>query len=430
MKVELKNEEKNVVLMEIEIPANEAQKEYDKAVKRVSERANIPGFRKGKAPRNVIESQYGVEAIKYEALDAILPNVISEVVNENKLDVITQPMLESYEFEPEKDLKLKIKVELKPDVTLGEYKNLTLEAEEFKHTDDAFDKALSDFLERQADLKDVTDRAIGEKDVCNINFDGYLNGEKIQGGQASNFTIDMAHSNFIPGFAEGLIGHNLNEEFDLNVTFPTDYHDKKLAGQPAVFKIKINKIQEKVLPELNDEFAKKVGNFDSVDALKDDIKAFLENTKKRENENIIRKTLFEKILETSSVDIQASMIDREAEELLREYKERLKTQGVDYDELMKNQDQEKVLSDIRKDAETRLRSSLVIDKIAKEENIKIDTKDFDAKLAQMQAMFKLDKDAMLNQIKSNPSIISGISQQILSEKVIEFLASNNTVNLK
>lgn len=430
MKVELKKEENNIVHMEIEVPKEEAQKAYDKAVRRISENANIPGFRKGKAPKAVIERNFGIDAIKYEALEALLPEVFNEVISENNLDIVTQPSVESYEFEQGKDLKLVAKAEVKPEVTLGDYKNMKLDVEEYKHPEGAFDKSLNSFLERQATLKDVTDRAANEKDICKIDFDGSVDGEKIQGGEGKNYTLDLAHSNFIPGFAEAIVGHNLNEEFDINVTFPETYHEKKLAGKPAVFKIKINQIQERVLPELNDEFAKKVGPFNNVDDLKADIQKFLDDAKKREDDALMKKAVFEKVLEGVKVDIQPSMIDREAQQLLNEYKQRLAAQGFSYDDVMKTQDEAKINEEIRKDAELRVKSSLVVEAIAKAEDIKIETSDFDSKLAEVQSMYRLDKDAMINQLKQNPAILTSISQQIMSEKVIDFLIKNNEINLK
>lgn len=430
MKTEIKREEHNLVRMEIEIPAEEVQKEYDMAVRKISQHANIAGFRKGKAPKNVIERQYGVDTIKYEAMESMLPYVFSQVIGENKLNVITQPAVEKYEFELGQPLKVTATVELKPEVTLGEYKDMTIEVDEYKHPDDAFEKSLNGFLERSATLQDVTDRKVKETDICKIDFDGYVDGEKLKGGEGNDYTLDLAHSSFIPGFAEQIVGHELNEEFDINVTFPEVYHEPSLANKPAVFKIKLNKIQERVLPELNDEFAKKAGPFNTVDELKADIQKFLDDTKKREDDAIIKKAVFEKVLENAKVDIQDSMIEREAQELLNEYKQRLAAQGFNYDDVMKTQDEDKIMADIKKDAETRLKSTLVVEKIAKEEKLNIETQDFDSKLAQVQSMYNLDKNTMLSQLKANPSIISGISQQILSEKVIDFLTEHNKINLK
>lgn len=430
MKAELKREEHNIVQMEIEVPAQEVQKEYDMTIRSISKQANIAGFRKGKAPKNIIERQYGVEMIKYQTLERMLPYVFSQVVAENKLDLITQPAVQDYEFELGKDLKLTATAELKPEVTLGEYKNMTLDVEEFKHPEDAFDKSLNGFLERQSTLQDVLDRKVQEKDICKIDFEGYVDGEKIQGGEGFDYTLDIAHSNFIPGFAEQIVGHELNEEFEINVKFPEVYHEPKLAGKDAVFKIKLNKIQERVLPELNDELAKKAGPFNTVDELKADIQKFLDDTKRKEDDALMKKAVFEKVLENVKVDIQESMIEREAQELLNEYKQRLSAQGFNYDDVMKSQDEEQVMENIRKDAQTRIKSTLVVEKIAKEEKLNIESQDFDSKLAQVQSMYRLNKDDMLNQLRSNPAIISTISQQILSEKVIDFLTENNTINLK
>jgi len=268
MKVNIEKEANNVVKMDIEIPAKDAVNEYNKAAKKVSEYVNIPGFRKGKAPRNLVEQHVGVDRIKQEALEKLLPNIFRSAIMENKLDVISQPEVESYDFEIGKDLKVVAKVELRPEVILGDYKNMTINAEEHQIEADAFDKALEGLLKQHSTVKLVVDRASKNTDVVVMDFDGSVNGENIQGGKAENYPLDLANSNFIPGFAEQLVGKKLNEEFDIKVDFPKEYHDQKLAGQPAVFKIKIKEIKEKVLPELTDEFAQKVGPFKSATVLK------------------------------------------------------------------------------------------------------------------------------------------------------------------
>lgn len=430
MKVDLKKEENNVTKLDIEIEAKDAVNEYNKAIKKLSQYANIPGFRKGKAPRPIVEKHFGVDVVKQEALDSLLPNVFRQIISENKLDVIASPVVESFDFEVGKDLKLVAKVELRPEVILGDYKDMTLDVEEFENPDDAFDKALDSFLQRHASFEVVVDRKTKDSDVVVFDFDGSCNGEKIKGGAAENYTLDLAHSNFIPGFAEQLVGHSLDEDFDISVNFPEDYHEEKLAGQPAVFKIKIKEIKQKVLPELTDEFASKVGPFKNVDELKADVQKFLDVTKENENKRRASEAVFEKVLSNVKVDIQDTMINNEAKALLEEYKQRLAAQGFSYEDAIKNQGEDKIMDQLREDALKRIKNSLVIDKIAEVEDLKIKEEDLEQKFNEVEATYRMSRADLLNQLKKNPQIFTTMSQEALNQKVVEFLTANNKVEFK
>lgn len=430
MKVNVEKEAGNLVKLDIEVPAKDAVNAYNKAVKKISEYVNIPGFRKGKAPRNMVESQVGTDRIKHEALESLLPNIFRDVILENKFDVVSQPYVESYDFEVGKDLKMVAKVELRPEVKLGEYKNLTVEAEEYVTPADAFDKSLDSLLQRSATFNIVVDRKSKATDLVVMDFDGSVNGEKIQGGAAENYPLDLANSNFIPGFADQLVGHKIDEEFDINVDFPRDYHDKKLAGQPAVFKIKLKEIKEKVLPELNDEFAQKVGPFKTVADLKADIQKFIDSTKDREDKKIADSAVFEKIVNSTKVDIQDSMIEREAETLMEEYKQRLRMQGYNPDDAIKAQGESELMKELKNEALLRIKNSLVIDKIAQNEDIKVEAADLDQKLKEVEQMYKMDKQDIIKQMRQNPEIFNSLSQQALNEKVMKFLTENNKVEFK
>lgn len=430
MKVNLEKEPDNIVKLDIEIPAKDAIDSYNRAVKNISEYVNIPGFRKGKAPRNIVETQVGVDRIKHEALEKLLPKVFNDIIVENKLDLISQPYVESYSFEIGEDVKITAKAELRPEVKLGQYKDLTIEAEEYATSDKAFDEALNGLLAQHASFEIVVNRPTKETDIVVIDFDGSVNGEKIQGGAAENYSLDLAHSNFIEGFAQQIVGHKLNEEFDINVTFPKDYHDEKLAGQPAVFKIKLKEIKEKVLPELTDEFAQKVGPFKTVEDLKADIQKFLNTTKEQEDKKNSENAIFEKVLNGVQVDIQETMIERETQSLLEEYKQRLQAQGFNWEDAMKNQNQDDIMAELKKEATLRIKNSLVIDKIAQEENIKIEHTDLDKKLQEIELSYKIDRNEVLKQLKQNPALFTSLSQQALNEKVMAFLAENNKIEFK
>ncbi len=430
MKVTVEKEKENVVKLDITIPAKDAVDAYNSAVRKISQYVNIDGFRKGKAPRAMVERHVGTERIKQEAIENLLPRAISQAVADNNLDIITQPYVTNYNFNVGEDLTVTAKAELRPEVTLGQYKNLNLEVKDSPVDKDGVQKSLDRLLEQHSTQETVIDRATKETDIAVIDFDGYCNGEKIQGGEAKNYPLDLAHSNFIPGFAEQLVGKNLNDEFEIKVTFPDEYHDEKLKGQNATFKIKINEIKERKLPELNDEFAQKVGPFKTVDELKADIEKYLESERERTNKMNSENEVFKAVIDASKVDIPQSMIDREVNSLRGEYVRRLEAQGIKWDDLVKAQGEDELLKNLNQDALTRIKNSLVIDKIAKEENIKLEQKDLERKFSQLGSAYGITPQDFVKQLGRNPEAIASISQQALNDKVRDFLLENNKIVLK
>ncbi len=430
MNTTIEKQEGNIVKVDIEIPAKDAISYYNNAAKKIAQYVNIPGFRKGKAPRNIVEQNIGEERIKHEALETALPRIFSDVIRENSFDVVAQPYVESYNFKIGEDLKIVAKIELRPEVKLGDYKGMTLEVEGYKIEEDAMQKSLDGMMKQHATTVLVTDRNTKNDDIIVFDFEGFSNGEKIEHGDAKNFTMDLANSSFIPGFAEQLVDRPLGEEFDIEVKFPEEYHEKKLAGQPATFKCKINEIKTKVFPELNDEFAQKIGPFKTVDELKADIQKYLENQKKDIDKANSEKAIFEKVVASAEVDIQQSMIDREADELVAEYKEKLAQQGFTWEQALEAHGYDDIMKQLKEDALVRVKNSLVIDKIAKEENITVSQADFGAKLTELSQMYQIDPNTMIKQLSQTPGVFNVLSQQALNEKVTKFLADNNTVNLK
>ena len=430
MNTTIEKQPENVVKVDIEIPAKDAVNYYNDAAKRLAQYVNIPGFRKGKAPRNIVEQNIGEERIKHEALENALPRIFSQVIKENNFDVVAQPYVESYDFKIGEDLKIVAKLELRPEVTLGQYKGLTVDVDAYKTEEDALQKSIDGLLQQHATTLVVTDRKTNDTDTIVFDFDGFSNGEKIEHGDAKNYTLDLAHSSFIPGFAEQLVDRALGEEFEINVTFPEEYHEKKLAGQPATFKCKINEIKAKVLPELTDEFAQKVGPFKSVDELKADIQKYLDTQKADIDRTNSEKAIFEKVTSEAKVDIQQSMIDREADQLVAEYKQKLEMQGFTWEQAVEAQGYDEIMNSLKEDAAVRVKNSLVIDKIAKEENITVSQADFGAKLSELSQMYQIDTPTMIKQLSQTPGVFNALSQQALNEKVTQFLADNNKVNLK
>ncbi|MBO5739317.1 trigger factor [bacterium] len=420
----------NMVKVEIVVPAKEAVEYYNNSARKIAQHINIPGFRKGKAPRNIVEKYVGEDRIKHEALESSLPKIFSEVLKNDEYDIVTQPYVESYDYKIGEDLKIVAKLELRPEVTLGEYKGLTIDIDGYKTPEDAFQKSLDSLLEQSAETVIVTDRKSEAKDIVVFDFEGFVNGEKIEHGDAKNYTLDLANSSFIPGFAEQLVDRTIGEDFEINVNFPEEYHEQKLAGQPAVFKCKINEIKTKVLPELTDEFAAKVGPFKTVDELKADIQQYLDRQKSDIDRTNFEKAIFEKIVNDAKVDIQKSMIDREADQLVEEYKQKLEMQGFTWEQAVEAQGYDEILNSLKEDAAIRVKNSLVISKIAKEENISVSQADFSDKLAELSRMYQIDTATMVKQLAQTPGIFNALSQQALNEKVTQFIVDNNTVNVK
>ncbi len=427
MKATLEKEPQNVVKINIEVPAADAVEAYNKAVKRLAQYVNIPGFRKGKAPRNVIEQNIGVDRIKHEALENELPRYLSQVIEENNLEVATQPYIESYDYNIGEDLKIVAKVELMPEITLGSYKSLELECEGLKQEEDEVQKQLETIRKQSAKLELVVDRNTQADDVIVFDFEGFVDGNKIEHGDAKNYSMDLANSGFIPGFAEQLVDRPLNEEFEISVNFPESYHQKELAGKPATFKCKINEIKTRVLPEFDDEFAQKAGPFKTLDELKADIQKYLDNQKANADRATSEKALMDKIIEGTTLEVQDSMVQREADTLLEEYKQRLAMQGFTWDQAVQSHGYDEIMNGLKEDALYRIKSSMIINKIAEAESIKVEPSDFTAKLASMAQIYNMDSKTMLKEMGSNPHVLNQISQQVLTEKVVEFLLANNTI---
>lgn len=426
METTLTNVKDNLVKITFTIPAAEATSAYNTAASKISQYINVDGFRKGKAPRAVVERHVGVDRIREEALESLLPKYIGQAIYDNKLDVITQPAVTDYKFESGKDVEVTFQVETRPEVKLGAFKDLDVKVEIPAKDDNAFDKALNGFLAQHASYELVLDRPSSATDTVVFDFDGTCNGEAIQGGSAKSYTLDLGNSNFIPGFAEQLVGHNIKDEFDIQVTFPEDYHDEKLKGQPATFAIKLNEIKQKVLPELTDDFVKSASKFQTVNELKADINDYIEkqreNIKKMNAENAV----FKAVIDDSSVEIPQSMIDREVSSLKEEYRQRMAYQGIDWDNFVKSQGDD-FESSLIEDASARIKNSLIIDKISKEADVKVEQNDFQEKLGQMAGLYGVGPQELLKQFGQNPEFISSISQQIVNDKVREFLFANNKI---
>lgn len=423
--------EKGIATITIGIDEKKANQEYEKACRRIAQRVNIEGFRRGKAPRQILEQRVGVDTIKNDAIGVISQEACTKVIRENNLDVISEPKLTSVEFNLDKPSKFVIQVELRPEVILPQYKGLTVEVEEYKTPADAMENQLKAVCERFATNQKTDDKVAKEDSITVIDFDGSIDGEPIKGGKATKFTLDLAHSNFIPGFAEAIVGKPVGEEFTIDVTFPEKYHDATIAGKPAQFKILIHEIQKRVVPELTDEIAQKVSqNIKTVDELKKDIQNYLDMTAKRENTQKASNAIYDTVLKGVKVDIQESVIEREVASLIRELEQRATAQGTTLKAIYDAEGEDNIKKQLREDAIARIKNSLVISKIALEEKIKVQQKDIEEKIKLLAQTYGTTAKEIVDQVQKNPMLINSLSQQALSEKITKFLDDNNKVVFK
>lgn len=431
MDYKIEKKEGNICLINITVDEKKANKEYEKACKRIAQRVNIDGFRKGKAPRMILEQRVGIDTIKSDAIGVISQEICTKAIKENNLDVITEPIMKSVDFNLDKPSTIVLEVELRPEVKLPKYKGLKIEVESYKTPEDAMEKQIAAICERFA-TNEKTDEKIAQKEsIVLIDFDGSIEGEPIKGGKATKYPLDLNNSSFIPGFAEAIVGKPVGEEFTIDVTFPEQYHDTTIAGKPAQFKILIHEIQKRVIPEITEDLVKKINsNFKNVDDLKEDIKKYLEITEKRENEQKAQTAIFNKVIEGVEVEIQDTIIEREVKSLTTELEQRALAQGTTLQAIYEAEGEENIKSQLREDAVLRIKNSLVISKIAVEEKIRVQQKDIEEKLKILAQTYGTTQKEIINEVQKNPMIINSLSQQALSEKVTTFLNDNNEVIFK
>lgn len=427
MKVEVERPEQNVAKINLEIDAEHANMEYNKACKRLGQRLNIPGFRRGKAPRQVIEKAIGADRIKQEVLDRLLPHAFADAISEHQLEVVAPPQIETFNFELGQSITVQANVELRPEVTLPELTSLTVNVPEFIPPADQFEKEIQMIRERLTTLETIIDRPAELTDIVNIDFTGATNGELIRGGSAKNFQLDLSNNNFIEGFAAQVPGHKIGEEFTIQVQFPTDYHDTTLAGKMADFTIKINEIKKKVVPELDDEMAKKCGPYESVAQLEEDVRSYIKKGVDAENDFRKQKAVIDTVVDAAKVEVPDSMINREAKILLEEVQQRFKSQGMNWEQFVDSQGHEKIWQNLREEAKRRIQTSLTFSTIAKQEGIVVTTDEFQAEVGNIARDRNMDEKQVMRQLANSPEAAQALSDEILSSKIVTWLLERSTI---
>ena len=421
----LEKKENNKAFFNIEIEEKEFEKAIQKAYLKNRNRFNIPGFRRGKAPRKIIELNYGEGIFYEEALNIILPEAYDEAIENLGLEPVDTPEVDIEQLEKGKPVILKVEVTVKPEVKLGNYKSIEVEKVEYNVTDEDIDRELKTVQEMNGRIIDAGDRESKEGDILTIDFEGYIDGEQFEGGTAQNQVVEIGSNRFIPGFEEQLIGKKKDEEVEVNVTFPEDYFEESLRGKEALFKVVIHEIKEKELPELDDEFAKDVSEYETLEEYKNSIRERLEKEAKEKEKVELEERIIEKVVESAEIDIPEVMIEHQIEREINEFDYRLRLQGLNIDRYLEltNTDMDAFKEEMTPVAKRRVKTELVLEAIAKEENIEVTEEDIDEELERMAKEYK-QEDAEKFKENMKKGDLEFLKSGIMRDKTIELLVSS------
>ena len=418
-----KTENANEVKLNVTI---EAEK-FDEAIKKVYFKSakyfNIPGFRKGKAPMNIVEKYYGKEIFYEDAFNEVVPEELEKAVEENKLEVVSRPDIDVTQIGKGQDLIFTAVFQTKPEAELGKYKGIEIKKIEYKVTDEDVEHELGHMQEHNSRLISVEDRPVEKGDIANINFEGFVDGVAFEGGKAENHDLEIGSNTFIPGFEDQIIGMKIDEEKDIKVKFPDEYFSKDLAGKDATFKVKVNEIKKKELPKLDDEFAKDVSEFDTLKELKESIK---EKQQKQNDERAKYETqdaVIKAVCENVKVEIPSGMIETETENMLKDMEQRLAYQGLKLDQYlqMMGKTKEEMQKEYEPQATEAIKSRLALEAVIKAEKIEVPEIDVDEKIKEMAKNYGKEND---EEFLKNENVRNYIKQGLESEKAIEFLVEN------
>ena len=387
-------EEKNMVKLVIETTAEEFEKGLNEAYNKNKGKITLPGFRKGKAPRKMVEKFYGAEVFYEDAANAIIPEAYAEAAEESKLEIVSQPKIDVVQLEQGKPFIFSAEVAVKPEVELGQYKGVEVAKADSEVTDEDIANELKKVQEQNSRTISVAERAVKDGDMTVIDFEGFVDGKAFEGGKGENYPLTIGSHSFIDTFEDQIIGMNIGDEKEINVTFPEEYHAEELKGKPATFKVKVNEIKEKQLPELDDDFAQDVSDFDTMDAYKESLVSQLKERKANEAKVKKEDEAMEKIIEAAKMDIPEAMINTQVNRMAEDFARRLQQQGLSIEQYFQytGMTAEKIIDDMKPEALTRIKSRLVLEAIVKAENIEVSDDEVNAELQKMADMYKMELD--------------------------------------
>ena len=415
----------NKVKLSFDIDAAQFDAAMDKAYIKVRGQVTIPGFRKGRAPRKMIENMYGGEGVFYdEAFELIFDEVYGPAIDENKLEVVDRPQVDIQQIGTGKNLQFTCEVFVKPDVTLGEYKGVEVKREHTLVTEDEMNAEIEKERNKQAAEVSVDNRAVAEGDTVNLDYSGSVDGVKFAGGTAEAQTLKIGSHTFIPGFEEQMVGMNIGEEKDLEVTFPQEYHAEELAGKKAVFHVKVNGITETQLPALDDDFAKDISEFDTLDEYKADVRAKLEAQAAERDNNAFTNAMIEKVMENATVEIPEAMVERQIDSMVRNFEARLAQQGLKLADFIKytGQDEKSFRNQYREQAEKSVRANLVLEAVENAENFEATEEEIDAEIAKFAGQVGQDVENLKKNLTEGDR--EYFKADVIRDKAVKFLCDN------
>ncbi|MBA1353984.1 MULTISPECIES: trigger factor [Staphylococcus] len=412
--------EGNEGVLSVTVPAEKVDKAIDQAFKKVVKQINVPGFRKGKVPRQIFEQRFGVEALYQDAVDILLPEAYGEAIDETGIKPVDQPEINVTSIEKGEDMTFEANVVVEPEVELGDYKGLEIEKQGTELTEEEVQESIDHQLGHLAEMVVKEDGAVENGDTVNIDFDGYVDGEQFEGGQAEGYDLEIGSGSFIPGFEEQLVGVKAGEEKDVNVTFPEEYHAEELAGKEATFKTKVNEIKYKDVPELNDEIANELdAEANSVDEYKENVRKRLAEQKATDAENTQKEEAINKATNNTTIDVPEAMIKTELDRMVQEFGQRMQQQGLNLETYFQisGQDESQLREQMKDDAEERVKTNLTLTAIADAEEVEVSDADIDKELEKMSEQFNIS----VEDIKQTLGSTDIVKNDVRIQKVIDML---------
>lgn len=396
MSLQVENLEKNMVKFTIEATAEEFEAALEKAYQKNKGKMNVQGFRKGKAPRVIIEKMYGAGIFYEDAANIIIPDAYEKAVDESKLDIVSRPEIDVVQIEKGKSFIFTAEVAVKPEVTLGQYMGIEVEKKPVEVTEDDINAELNKVREQNSRTITIDDRAVQDGDMTVIDYEGFIDGTPFEGGKGDNYSLTIGSHSFIDTFEDQLIGKKIGEEVEVNVTFPAEYHVAELANKPALFKVTIKEIKVKELPELDDDFAQDVSEFDTLADYKEDIKKHILEGKEKDAKRAKEDAIVEKIIENATMEIPDAMIETQTKQMADEFAQRLQMQGLSIEQYFQftGMNIQKLLEEMKPQALDRINTRLVLEAIVKAENIVISDEELEKEIADMAASYKMEVDKL------------------------------------
>lgn len=396
MSLQVENLEHNMAKLTIEVPAEDVEKALQAAYLKQRKQINLPGFRKGKVPRQMIEKMYGPEVFYDEAANKMIPEAYSKAYDECELELVSQPQIDVIQLEKGKPFVFTAEVAVKPEVTLGEYKGLTVDKVSTRVTAKEVDEEIEKERERNARTVDVTDRAVEDKDQITLNFEGFVDGEAFEGGKGENYPLTIGSGSFIPGFEEQLVGAEIDKELEVKVTFPEDYQAEELAGKEAVFKCTVLSIKAKEMPELDDEFASEVSECETLDDYKAEVKKNIKERKEREGKEQKENQAVDKAIENAQMDVPEAMIDMQVRQMADDFARRIQQQGLSVEQYFQftGMTEEKMMEELKPQAEKRIKTRLMLEAVVKAENIEVSDERLEEELQKMAESYQMEVDKL------------------------------------